>query len=197
MKLIISFIGAFICFKRIPTLFCILYFIIDLILNNKNKIYKINKNIINFFILIFTILPIILRLIYTDSFAAWFYSTFEIDFNLFTMTRMDIVSSVLNNNSFINYGLGSITNFLIERGVDGQMNMHSDILRIYIECSIIGSFFMTKNLLNICKRNYYSILIMIFIMVQMAFNPTLGAGSISMWILIYLVIFNINNEQLE
>lgn len=197
IKMLFSFLGAFICFKRIATLFCIFYFILDIVLNEKDRTKKINKNIINFFILIFTILPIILRLMYTNSFAFWFYSKFGIDFNLFTMTRMDIVSAVLNSNEFINYGLGSVTNFLVLRGENGQMNMHSDILRIYIECSIIGSFALTKKLIDICQKNYYSFLIMIFIMIQMAFNPTLGAGSISLWILIYLSIFNINNKQIE
>lgn len=192
-KFILAIIGTFLGYKRIAVLFLALFLIIYKFLP-KNK--EVNKSLWKIICMIFIISPFTVYFMCQDSFASWFYAKFNIDFNTFTMTRFDIINTVIDAD-LKNYGLGTVTDFLERRGISGQTNMHNDILRIFMECGIIGTVIFTFNFLKLGRNNYYSFFIMVFVFVELFVAHFLGPGSVSLWILIYLVVFDINNKSLN
>ena len=192
-KLILASIGTFLGYKRIAVLFLII-FLISYKLLPKSK--EVNKKILSIACLIFIISPFAVYYMCEDSFASWFYEKFKIDFNTFTMTRFDIINTVIDAD-LTNYGLGTVTDYLETRNVPGQTNMHNDILRIYMECGIIGTILFTICFLNLGKKNYYSFFIIIFIFTELFVAHFLGPGSVSLWILVYLVLYDMNGKNME
>lgn len=176
--------------KRQATLFIILILIIYRFIP-KNK--PVNKMIYIITISFFVVLPIFINFATTDIFGDWFYDTFSISISEFSMTRVDIINIVKEAN-LTNYGLGTTTNFLEERNVFEQTNMHSDLLRLYMECTIIGVFLYVMYYFKICKNNYISFILMIYFFFGLTINHLIGPGSISILILLFYVILYFNKE---
>ncbi len=190
-NMILSAIGTFLGYKRIAILFLIAFLIIYRIIKNKHK--KVNTCIFILTILVFISAPFIVYYMCNDSFAMWFYNRFGIDFNEFTMTRFEIINTVIDAD-LNNYGLGTVTNFLEIRNHAGQTNMHNDILKIYMETGIIGTISFTLSYFIICRKSYFSYLIMLFIFIELFVAHFIGVGTVSFWILAYLTIFEINKD---
>lgn len=190
--MIICFIGVLFCYKRIPTIFALLYMAYYLLFRNKNW-KSVNRFIYISTIVIFAILPLCLEFFYSASFAKWFTSITGLEFDTFTMTRYQIVTLVRNNN-IMHMGLGSITNFLEVLGLPGQTSLHSDILRIYYECTILGSIILSLIMFKITKRNIYSYILILFLVCQMIFDHPLGVGTISIWIIAYPILLYFNKQ---
>jgi O-antigen ligase len=129
----------------------------------------------------------------TDEFAFWFESKYDVDFNEFTMTRFYIVNMVIDAN-LTNYGLGTVTHYLEVLGNEGQTNMHNDILRIYMETTIIGSIVFTYCFFKITTKNIYSYILMLFMFVELYVAHFLGPATILFWIFVYFDIFYFNSE---
>lgn len=190
MKMVISAIGTFLGYKRIAVLFLLIFLIIYKFLSKRKEV---NNKILIFTCAIFIIAPFAVYYMCEDSFASWFYNKFKIDFNTFTMTRFDIINTVIDAD-LTNYGLGTVTDFLEKRDVAGQTNMHNDILRIFMECGILGTIIFTIKYFKLSQKNYYNFFIMIFIFTELFVAHFLGPGTVSLWILVYLVLFEINKE---
>lgn len=152
--------------KRQATLFIILILLIFRFIP-RNK--KVNKIIYNSTICFFVVLSVFIDFTTSNVFADWFYDKFSISISEFSMTRVDIINTVKNAN-LTNYGLGTITNYLEERNVLGQTNMHSDLLRIYMECTIIGVFLYVGYYFKICKNNYISFILMIYFFFRISYK---------------------------
>ena len=129
----------------------------------------------------------------TDEFAFWFESKYDVDFNEFTMTRFYIVNMVIDAN-LTNYGLGTVTHYLEVLGNEGQTNMHNDILRIYMETTIIGSIVFTYCFFKIASKNIFSYFLMLFMFVELYLAHFLGPATIIFWIFVYYNIFYFNSE---
>ena len=153
----------------------------------------VDKRIPILLTVVFCLAPFLVFFICTDEFALWFYTKFGLDFNKFTMTRFDIINTVIDAN-LPNYGLGTVTDYLERRGVPGQTNMHNDILRIYMECTLLGSIIFTKNYFKMAEKNWFSLLTMIFIFMELFVAHFLGPGTISFWTIAYLDIYTFNND---
>ena len=110
------------------------------------------------------------------------------------MTRTDIINTVKEAN-LTNYGLGTVTNFLEKRNVPGQTNMHSDLLRIYMECTIVGTFLYIRYYFEIAKKNYMSFILMMYFFFGLAINHYISPGSTPFLILLFDLIFYFNNES--
>lgn len=193
-KMILSAVGTFLGYKRMAVLYLIIFLIINKFVFYKNGTKKeVKKGIYYVTVILFILAPYLVYYMCEDSFASWFYHKFGIDFNQFTMTRFDIINTVIDAK-IKNFGLGTVTHFLEVRGVPGQTNMHNDILKIYMECGIIGTITFTTTYFNLARKNYYSYLIMLFIFIELFVAHFLGVGSVSVWILIYIAIFDINRD---
>lgn len=188
-KAILSFIGVFLGYKR----FCVFYAFIVLIVGWIFRDRKVNKKIILLTTIIFVILPFVTKLMCTNEFANWFYHKFGIEFNKFTMTRFSIINAVIDAD-FKNYGLGTVTNFLEQRGHQGQLNMHNDILMIYLDCTILGSIVFTYFNFKLSEQSIYSYFVMLFIFFQMFVTHCLGSGTVIIWIMTYLLIYYFNRN---
>ena len=187
----LSAFGAFLGFKRLAVLYMLLLTVFHKFIP-KNK--GVQKYIVVIAITIFIFLPFLAKLMCSDEFANWFYLQFGVNFNKFTMTRFEIINLVIDAD-LPKLGLGTTTHFLELRGLDGQLNMHNDILRIYLECGIIGSIALSINYFKMAADQWYSFLTMLFIMLQMFVTHCLGSGTISTWILAYMVIFYTNRAD--
>lgn len=188
-KMILAAIGTFICYKRMAVLFLFLFLILKPFIS---KTKKVKSSIYLITVVGFILAPFLVYYMCDNSFASWFYSQFKIDFNKFTMTRFDIINTVIDAN-LTNYGLGTVTDYLEARDVIGQTNMHNDILRIYMECGILGTICFTYSFFKICRSNYYNFFTMLFIFIELFVAHFLGPGSISFWIIAYISIFEINS----
>lgn len=189
-KIIIASLLAFFGYKRFVCLFLILFLIVSPYINrgNKPKYYLVVTTII-----VFLFLPSTVYIMCTDEFAFWFESKYDVDFNEFTMTRFYIVNMVIDAN-LTNYGLGTVTHYLEVLGNQGQTNMHNDILRIYMETTIIGSIVFTCCFFKIASKNIFSYFMMLFMFVELYVAHFLGPATIIFWIFVYYNIFYFNSE---
>lgn len=182
-------------FKRIAVILAILFFILAPMVKNK----KVPRWLFAITTIFFCAMPFLLELFYSNITASFFLTRFGIDFNELSMDRFARTSYVLNHIGEIKYGFGSVTYFLTEnygKGDASNRSLHCDLLRIFLECTFVGTF-----IYNICyflsvKKNAVSFLLMFGIFIQMIFNHPIGAGTVGRWIIIYLLIayFNYRKE---
>lgn len=194
-KSLVCLILTILTLKRISVIMAIFFFIFVPMLKDK----KVPRWVFVLTIVVFCTTPFLLEIFYSSTFASYFFASFGLDFNDFTMDRFTRTAYVLGHLGQIKYGYGSVTYFLTNNYGKTEVanrSLHSDLLRIYLECSFIGVF-----IYNICyflsvKKNIISFLLMVTIFLQMVFNHPLGAGTVGNWIIIYLMIvyFNYRNE---
>lgn len=189
IRSIVCAVFCFMCYKR----FAVFFMLITVLFWWLLKMKRVHKAWLWSAIVVFLLLPFAAQMMCTDSFSNWFYTRYGIDFNMFTMTRFYIINTVVDAN-LTSYGLGTVTHFLEQRSVSGQLNMHNDILMVYMDCSIVGSYLFTKNFFYMCRNNYYSFWLMLFIFGQMFVTHCLGSGTITIWLLIYTLVFYFNRE---
>lgn len=187
-KSTISVILCFLCFKRFTLVMLIILLIINKFIPHHKKVPKI---VLLITMGLFIAAPFLVYAMCTDSFARWFYLQFGIDFDYFTMTRFQIINTVIDAN-LTNYGLGTVTNYLEQRGAAGQLNMHNDILRIYMECTIVGTITFTVQYFKIVKDNIFSFLVMLYAFMELFVAHYIGPGTTSFWIIAYILIFYFN-----
>ena len=183
-----SIISVILCFKRFTLVMLIILLVINKIIPHHKKVPKI---VLLITVGIFIAAPFLVYAMCTDSFARWFYLQFGIDFDYFTMTRFQIINTVIGAK-LTNYGLGTVTNYLEQRGAAGQLNMHNDILRIYMECTIVGTIAFTVQYFKIVKDNIFSFLLMLYAFMELFVAHYIGPGSTSFWIIAYILIFYFN-----
>lgn len=189
-KIVIASILTFFGYKRFVCLFMLLFLIASPYINRgkKPKYFIVVTTII-----VFLFLPSTVYIMCTDEFADWFESRYGVNFNEFTMTRFYIINMVIDAN-LTNYGLGTVTHYLEVLGNQGQTNMHNDILRIYMETTIIGSIVFTYCFFKITTKNIYSYILMLFMFVELYVAHFLGPATILFWIFVYFDIFYFNSE---
>ena len=159
--------------------------------------WTVRKKVVGFYTekivkAIFISSPLLLYAVLTDEFANWFLETFNLDFGQFTMGRFDQLREVVTTD-ITNYGLGSLKYYFDNQGAYINI-LHSDIMRILFETSIIGLVVLVYGYFNVAKKNIYSLILMIFIFIIM-FSSTVITGFLG-WFLVFLSIddFNRNDE---
>lgn len=187
-RAILSFVLCFLAFKRIHVIYILILPILYKIFKNRNKL---SKKILNITKIIFILSPLLIEFLLSDYFSQLFYKIFNIEFDKFVMSRFSIVNYVLDLD-FKNYGLGT-TYYLkpptqiydMSNGVT-QFNMHCDLLRIYIETSIIGLIVLVNNYFNITKDNIFKFFLMLTYFLIMFSSHAIT--SFYTWILIYMFL---------
>ncbi|HAH17912.1 MAG TPA: hypothetical protein DCL29_02700 [Eubacterium sp.] len=193
-KSLVCLILTVLTLKRISVIMAILFFIFAPMIKDK----KIPRWIFWLTIVFFCAVPFALEFFYSSSFSNLFLATFGIDFNDFTMDRFTRTAYVFANSDQIKFGYGSVTYFLTNhygKGDFANRSLHSDLLRIYLECTFVGTF-----IYNICyflsvKKDSISYLLLVTIFLQMIFNHPIGAGTVGHWIIIYLMIVYFNYRK--
>lgn len=158
--------------------------------------WTVRKKVVGFYMEnivkgIFISSPLLLYSVMTDRFAAWFLETFNLDFGKFTMGRFDQLREVVTAD-IANYGLGSIKYYFDNQGAYINI-LHSDIMRILLETSLIGLVVLVYGYFNVAKKNIYSLILMIFIFMIM-FTSTVITGFLG-WFLVFLSIDDFNKND--
>lgn len=189
---ILSLIMTILAFKRMAVVFALFILLISVIQTKKGTFNKTPSSKVVFMVtVLFILIPIGFHLICSDSFGSWFYSVTGLNFNAFISGRLDRLNLCIDNE--MKYGLGSTTQFLNQVLVGGfNRNLHNDVLRIYLECGIIGSIAFTYDYFKIASKARMSFLLMLYLFTDMMFNHFLGAGRTAFWIIIYLSICTFN-----
>ena len=180
--------------KRFCVIKAVLFFIFVPMIKNK----KLPRWIFVLVIIFFCALPFLLEYIYSYDFALLMLTKYGTDLNDLTMDRYRRISYVISHMDQIKYGFGSATYFLTNNLSGVRLvnrSLHSDILRIYLECSFIGSFGFTICNFAAVRKNVVSFLLMFHVFTEMIVNHPLGAGNVGNWIIIYLMIVYFNYRK--
>ena len=189
----ISCLLAICSWKRMALVFVVLYTIFQLI-EKKVKPTTLKYKII--MTVIFCLVPAIMEMILTDEFAQWFYTKFSIDLKSFMMSRFELLSYAMNNDA-PSHGLGTFFSIKIPwYGGYLEESMHNDIIRLYLEVSIVGLGIFIWCYTSLVKNNF-SGFVMLYIFVELASAHFLGSGSMPYWITILICIYYMNTYQIE
>lgn len=187
---ITSLILCILSFKRISMLAAIVFFIFSKWIVVKKAV---NKKIVIVTTVVFVLLPVLTCLMLNDTLEAWFYQTFHVTLNEITLTRSSRIEAVINSGQ-IKYGLGSVTTYLTKylNALHGSnfsnRNLHNDLVKIYLECGILGSIVFTYIYMKAASVSRMLFVMMCYIFFECYFNHLFGAGSTDIWILIYLIM---------
>ena len=187
---IISLILCILSFKRISMLAAIVFFIFSKWIVIKKAV---NKKIVIVTTVVFVLLPVLTCLMLNDTLEAWFYQTFHVTLNEITLTRSSRIEAVINSGQ-IKYGLGSVTTYLTKylNALHGSnfsnRNLHNDLVKIYLECGILGSIVFTYIYMKAASVSRMLFVMMCYIFFECYFNHLFGAGGTDIWILIYLIM---------
>lgn len=193
----VLFFFCFLSFKRIHILFLIILIVARKTLIQNKKTVKVRKIFLYGAKIFFLVSPITIMLLTNNTFTNWFYNNTGLDFNSFTMGRLYTINYICDSN-FINLGLGTITNVLLEqRHYDPYLadDLHCDMMRIFLETTFIGLFFLVNKYFNITKNDMKKFVIMIFSFLVMFSSHILT--TFIYWIYVYMIFgyFNQKNKK--
>lgn len=192
-RTILSFIICFLAFKRLAVAVCIVLFIFKILGKDSFLEGGISQKSVIILTIIYSIIPIAYRGVLTTGFQRWFFNLTNIDFSYFVTGRLYRTQLCIETPML--YGLGSTTEFL-KNALPGAINrnLHNDILRIYLECGLLGSITLSYCYFKASSKSKISTILMLYLFTDMLFNHFLGAGRTAFWILIYFVIYYFNAE---
>ncbi|WP_270332719.1 hypothetical protein [Streptococcus infantarius] len=191
----ISFILLFLSFKRLHVVFAVMLIILQPFFE-KNKDKKVNSLIFYLTIAFFLVSPSVLSLICNNNFENWFYKEFGMKLDAFTMGRVTTLNYVIDSNR-TNLGLGSISDFLAKaRMINPYLadDLHNDIMRIYLEGTVVSLWLMVVNYFSLTKRNLYNYLMVLFAFLVMFSSHILT--TCIFWIFAFLFIMS-NNLNMD
>ena len=207
LNVLIAWIFNYLSLKRFSLLCATLFVVLMLLqrlynlIHRTNKVISINKKVTYLIAAFFILVPLILKTLLNDAFQEWFYDVTGVDIDVFMLsrfTRMELVAS----DTFVNKGLGSTTVFLTDyyQGVfvgtiHDNFNLHNDIFKIFIECGIIGTIIFTICFFKATKLKTFSVMLMAYLFAEMMVNHLLGAGTVSFWIVAYLILYALNRSE--
>lgn len=194
LKMIISFIICVLSLKRVAFIFAFILLIFHkFILLDK----PVKKNVIIGTIAIFMMAPIMIQIVCNDAFGDWFNNVTGQNLNLLLSGRISKFNAVFDSGE-MKYGWGSSTIYLTNNlwsfarhtdFYDGQsINIHSDIIKMYCECSILGLYIFLHCHLSQVKNSMTCYFIMLYLLTDMLVNHHLGIGKALLWIIVYIVI---------
>ena len=207
LNVIIAWIFNYLSLKRLSFLCATIILAVmlvqrlyNLVCRNDKRI-SVNKKVAYAIVVLFIFIPLILKSLLNDAFQQWFYNVFGVDIDSFMLTRFTRME-VITDNPEVNTGLGSSTVFLtkyyqgIHIGtVHDNFNLHNDIYKIFIECGLLGTIIFTICYFKATKFNTFSVMLMTYLFAEMMVNHLLGAGTVNMWIVMYLLIYRLNSPD--
>ena len=184
---ILSFVFACFTFKRLSVIFAFLLLIFPYITNPEKKIGKNTKNIT---IVLFIIATLVYMQLLLPENSNLFKKVIGESQAAFTMGRSNFFHYLIFNN-YSWSGLGTTTDF-IGHGIE------MDLIRIYLETTIIGLVVFVAGYWNCSGNNRYTYFLMLFQFLNLLTSHSLS-NSFN-WILTLLTIASItylNKNSLE
>lgn len=185
---IVSAVLCVLAWKRI-CLICLILITIAGLMRLRNKRVKIGYIIA--LAVIFTTFPLVTEYMLSPEFGQWFHNFMGMDYSEFSNFRYYTVSTALSGR-IPNQGLGT---FMIVRvpwyGGYVEANMHNDLMRLYLEVSIVGLFIYLLLTGFIVKRKF-SLFVILYMYIEMSGNHLIGNGGIPYWFMAYSLVFYFN-----
>ncbi|MBQ7202775.1 MAG: hypothetical protein IJS03_02020 [Eubacterium sp.] len=188
-RAILSAIGCLFGYKRFAVLFLIIFIVV---LRVVPRYKSVSNKVLIPVIIFFCLLPLTVYFVITDSFSNWFFSKFGLDFNEFSMSRFQIYRAIVYAN-IPNYGLGTTTAYLRANiKTIAAANLHNDLFRFYYETTILGTITFTYSYFKMSQKSWFTFLTMVYIFFELFGAFYFGQGSMSFWLLAYILIFTIS-----
>lgn len=186
---ILSTFFCFIALKRIALVYCLLSWVIFRFIPNR-RMGKISYYSIG---IIFCLSPLLLNWIYSGEGNVFFNNTFGIDFYDFSQSRNVLVLDTLNHFNSNYNGFGTIPNYFESRGEywAGVNSFHCDMLRLYLECTMLGVIIYIFSMMGITKRNWKSFYVLLYLFIELIVSHFLGC--FVEWTFFYLFSYLIND----
>lgn len=183
----ISFIGIILMNKRLIIVGAVLIMLLIHIPFIKDFIkQKTPPNILYVILfIIFTLSPLLVIQLTMPSVESWILSKFNFNMHDFWMGRDSMVQYFLNNN-FISYGLGSTYDFR-------NRLLEIESIKFFLETSIIGCALLSFTYWKIVKRNWYLIIVMLYIFLNINTSTSIITGAFA-WIY-YLILIGMVNKN--
>ena len=190
VNIIISFLFVLMTFKRLMVLFSIFILIYSIIFDIQKDV---SKRTICFFKIFFVVSPIIIYYVLRPEYVNIINNQFNIDLDNILMGRYSILNTVIDSG-YKSFGFGSTTAVAKElRPLDGHL--HLDLIKIYLEVSIVGLIIFVNNLWKIAGTKRYAVMIILFDFFNLLTSHSL-TGSFS-WLLRYLILGSIVRDNYE
>ena len=172
--------------KRLIILFATIILVLSYLPNwKKITSIKVNKKICMICVIIFAISPLVVIKLITSPFGIWFSNKIGLNMADFWMGRDNMVLYYLNHH-FQSYGLGSTYDF------SGFM-LEIESVKTYLETTIVGSILLSISYWKITNCNFYSMLVMLYIFLNMNTSTSLTTGAFA-WIYYLFLIGGMNYE---
>ena len=200
VKALISILLCWLSMKRIHEIFLILYIIIFFFtfISPRFKKWLYLKNFSKFFeivlIVIICLFPIILvSALSTDILNSFMIENFGISLNAFMLGRENMYKVILSNMDSI-AGWGGTRD--ISFSLFGTNDMHSDILRIYLETSIVGLIAFVTVFIKLMKRRWILLLYMGYVIAVMLVSPIITdtVGFVCIYIVLFATLTKYKNK---
>jgi hypothetical protein len=183
-KSTICLILTILTFKRLTVIKGILFFVfVPMIKARKTPTWLFWLAVV-----VFCLTPMVMEYIYSDEISALISDYFGKTMNQLSMDRYRRTRFVLDNLNQVQHGYGSITYFLTKFYGDGTLSnrsLHCDILKIYLECSMVGTVLFTYFHFSAVRKNIFAFLLMVHVFTEMIINHPFGAGNVGRWIIMY------------
>ena len=180
-RVLLSVLLSYVTLKRIH----ILAIVLILVLGPFLKKIKVTNGLINFAKVCFFLSPVLMDFLVSPIFVNWFDSTFEVSFYQFTMSRVNQMDLLLNYEGSL-LGLQGVDQFL-RSNKKGVILCHSDIIRLYLETTIVGLALYVNAFFNMLKQNrdIYAFAAMLLMFVSMFASVNLQRPHT--YLMIYLI----------
>lgn len=186
---IICVIFTLLSFKRLSFLLAVLLYFCFKFIPKK----PVNKWIVFATKLFMLISPFVILFFYTTNVGnSMFYDIFKTNIYDFTTSRSLILTRVVNGMDYF-AGFGAIGEWTTKQF--GLLGSHCDLVRIYLECSVIGLFILVNNMFNVAKKNYYSFFAMTYCFLELVLSMLIEV--MPTWQLLYLLIYLSESKLIE
>lgn len=198
-KAIISILLCWLSMKRIHELFLLLYIVLFIITflfpSFRKHLYygRLPKFLEIIFIVFVCAFPILLvSALSTDVLNTFMIQNFGISFNAFMLGRESMYRAILSNADGI-AGLGSTR--AISVILFGGNDMHSDILRLYLETTLVGLVAYVLMFFSLMKRKWILVLYLGFVLAVMLVSPIIT--STIGFTCIYVILFALDKRTMN
>lgn len=179
----LAFVSMILCMlslKRISFILAPLIFVFFERIPSK----PVPKFILTVFKVLFFLSPYIYLFLMSDTTNAFFVQHFHMSLNQFMTGRLTLAQIMVNRPEILN-GYDSTTYYLMHNGFVST-NMHCDVLKVYLETSIVCLVVLVNNLFEIVKKDIRLFIIMLYTCIVLVSSHFLDY--ISGWIIIYMIV---------
>lgn len=182
---VLSTLFCILAFKRVAFIVCIASWIICRFIPNK----KIPSAVYWIISIICILTPFFVLMVYSESGADLFYELFGLDLNQFTMGRFNMIKDTLNHFNGDYFGFGSVKEYFADMGgvYAARESFHCDILRIYLECTIIGVIIFVFATMNISRKSWRSLYLFAYLFIELTVSHFLGR--FIEWMIFYMFTY--------